>query len=142
MNEIFTSADPLGYESRTRAVRLHGVITHLRLEQLVWDVLEEIARRDGVNVIHLIETLYDDLWHARGSVGDFAAFLRVSALRYEALMARGRIPIDEHQPLRTLNPALVLRELPAHWALPPHPGSGADATPARALQRAITRLPH
>lgn len=142
MNEIFTSADPLGYESRTRAVRLHGVITHLRLEQLVWDVLEEIARRDAVNVIHLIETLYDDLVQARGSVGDFAAFLRVTALRYEALMARGRIPIDEHQPLRTLNPALVLRELPAHWALPPQPGAGGDAAPARALQRAITRLPH
>lgn len=139
MNEIFTSADPLGYESRTRAVRLHGVITHLRLEQLFWDVLEEIARRDGENVIHLIEKLYDDLFDARGAVGDFTSFLRVTALRYEALMARGRIPVDEHQSLRTLNPSLVLRDLPAHWALPT---GAAEAAAPRALQRAIARLPH
>jgi hypothetical protein len=43
------------YESRTRSVRLHGVVTSLRLENLHWAVLEEIAGRDGLSVAQLIE---------------------------------------------------------------------------------------
>ena len=87
MCEIFIGADPLSYESRTRSVRLHGVVTSIRLEHLFWDVLDEIAGRDGLTVVQLIEKLYDELIAARGEAGNFASFLRVSALRYEALLA-------------------------------------------------------
>ena len=143
MCEIFISADPASYESRTRSVRLHGVVTSIRLEHLYWEVLEEIARRDGMSVVHLIEKLYDELVAARGGVGNFASFLRVSALRYEALVARGRIPADTGVPIRSLDAKAVLRELPRGWTAPPEAvASGADAPPARALQRALTRLPH
>jgi predicted DNA-binding ribbon-helix-helix protein len=143
MCEIFISADPASYESRTRSVRLHGVVTSIRLEHLYWEVLEEIARRDGMSVTHLIEKLYDELVTARGGVGNFASFLRVSALRYEALVARGRIPADVGVPIRSLDAKTVLHELPRGWAAPPESGSsGAEAPPARALQRALTRLPH
>lgn len=45
MCKIFVSADPSSYESRTRSVRLHGVVTSLRLENRHWTVLEEIAGR-------------------------------------------------------------------------------------------------
>jgi predicted DNA-binding ribbon-helix-helix protein len=136
MSEIFVSADPASYESRTRSVRLHGVVTSIRLEHLYWEVLEEIARRDGMSVVHLVEKLYDELATARGQVGDFTSFLRVSALRYEALVAQGRIPADLGIPIRTLDAAVVLRELP------PAAGTDSVASPARALQRAMTRLPH
>jgi predicted DNA-binding ribbon-helix-helix protein len=139
MCEIFISADPASYESRTRSVRLHGVVTSIRLEQLYWDVLEEIARRDSMSVVHLIEKLYDELVAARGGVGNFTSFLRVSALRYEALVAQGRIPADVGVPIRSLDAKAVLHELPKGWSAP----ANADATaPARALQRALTRLPH
>ena len=50
MCKIFISADPSSYESRTRSVRLHGVVTSLRLENLHWAALEEIASRDGMAV--------------------------------------------------------------------------------------------
>ena len=141
MCEIFISADPASYESRTRSVRLHGVVTSIRIEQLYWDVLEEIARRDHMGVVQLIERLYDELVQARGAVGNFASFLRVSALRYEALVARGRIPADLHVPIRSLDAKEVLRELPKGWtAPPPAPESGGESQ--RALQRALTRLPH
>ena len=33
----------------TRAVRLHGVSTSIRLENLFWDILDEIAERDGMS---------------------------------------------------------------------------------------------
>jgi predicted DNA-binding ribbon-helix-helix protein len=110
MCKIFISADPSSYESRTRSVRLHGVVTSIRLENLHWAVLEEIAGRDGMTV--LIEKLYDELVADRGAVGNFSSFLRVCALRYENLIADGRIPRDATIPIRSLDAERVLDGLP------------------------------
>lgn len=118
MCEVFISADPQSYDSRTRSVRLHGVVTSIRLENLFWQVLEEIGRRDGLSVVQLIEKLYDELVEARGEVGNFASFLRVSALRYEALLAQGRIPADTTVAIRSLDAKSVLHALPQGWARP------------------------
>ncbi|ARN22089.1 ribbon-helix-helix domain-containing protein [Piscinibacter gummiphilus] len=112
MCEIFISASPESYESRTRSVRLHGVVTSLRLENLYWDVLGEIGERDGMTVTQLLERLYDELASSRGeAVGNFASFLRVSALRYMALQAHQRIPTDVNVPIRSLD----AREVLADW---------------------------
>ena len=113
MCRIFIGADPESYESRTRSVRLHGVVTSVRLENLHWEVLEEIAGRDGMSIAQLIEKLYDELVEERGAVGNFASFLRVCALRYENLIARGLIPRDADQPIRTLDADRVLAGLAA-----------------------------
>ncbi|HYP72280.1 MAG TPA: ribbon-helix-helix domain-containing protein [Variovorax sp.] len=119
MCEVFISADPQSYESRTRSVRLHGVVTSIRLENLFWQVLEEIAARDGMGVVQLIEKLYDELVAARGEVaGNFASFLRVCALRYEALLAQGRIPDDAGVAIRSLDAQAVLHALPPGWGRP------------------------
>lgn len=112
MCRIFIGADPASYESRTRSVRLHGVVTSLRLENLHWQVLEEIAGRDGMTVAQLIETLYDELVADRGAVGNFSSFLRVCALRYENLIAQGLIPRDAAIPIRSLDADRVLDGLP------------------------------
>jgi predicted DNA-binding ribbon-helix-helix protein len=121
MCKIFVSADPTTYESRTRSVRLHGVVTSLRLENLHWTVLEEIAGRDGMSVAQLIEKLYDELVADRGAVGNFSSFLRVCALRYENLIAQGLIPRDAAIPIRSLDAERVLEGLPrtARSAAPP-----------------------
>lgn len=113
MCKIFISADPASYESRTRSVRLHGVVTSLRLENLHWAVLEEIAGRDGMTVAQLIEKLYDELVADRGAVGNFSSFLRVCALRYENLIAQGLIPRDASVPIRSLDADRVLDGLHA-----------------------------
>jgi predicted DNA-binding ribbon-helix-helix protein len=112
MCKIFISADPASYESRTRSVRLHGVVTSLRLENLHWAVLEEIAARDGMTVAQLIEKLYDELVAERGAVGNFSSFLRVCALRYENLIAQGLIPRDAAVPIRSLDADRVLAGVP------------------------------
>ncbi len=119
MCQVFISANPESYESRTRSVRLHGVVTSIRLENLHWEVLEEIATRDGMGVTQLIEKLYDELVQTRGAVGNFASFLRVSALRYVALLARQRIPTDLGVPIRSLDADAVLADLPPSWAHAP-----------------------
>jgi predicted DNA-binding ribbon-helix-helix protein len=113
MCKIFVSADPSSYESRTRSVRLHGVVTSVRLENLHWAVLEEIAGRDGMTVAQLIEKLYDELVAERGAVGNFSSFLRVCALRYENLIAQGLIPRDAAIPIRSLDAERVLGRLTA-----------------------------
>lgn len=118
MCEIFVSANPDSYASRTRSVRLHGVVTSVRMENLYWEVLEEIGQRDGMGVVQLIEKLYDELVAARGEVGNFSSFLRVSALRYMALQAQQRIPMDVNIPIRSLDASKVLRALPGSWASP------------------------
>ena len=85
MCQVFISADPALYSCRARSVRLHGVATSIRLENLFWQVLEEIA-----------------------SVDNFASFLRVCCGRYLALQLSGGIPQDRSIPIRSLNPSRVL----------------------------------
>ena len=68
MCQVFISADPHLYESRVRSVRLHGLATSIRLENLFWNVLDEIARRDRLSVPGLCTKLYDELIEARGEV--------------------------------------------------------------------------
>ena len=43
MCQIFVRANPQSYEATTRSIRLHGVVTSIRLENLFWDTLEEIG---------------------------------------------------------------------------------------------------
>ncbi|WP_119155161.1 ribbon-helix-helix domain-containing protein [Caldimonas tepidiphila] len=129
MCEIFIRADPESYASRTRSLRLHGVVTSLRLENLFWDVLREIGARDGLSLSQLLEKLYDELVAARGEVGNFASFLRVSALRYLALQALDRIPADPQVPIRSLDAQRVLERLPAPWT------AAAPQTPPASARR-------
>jgi len=83
MCRIYIDADPILYESRTRSLRLHGVITTVRLENLFWDVLHEIAGREGMTTSQFAVRLYDELIALRGEVPtNFASFLRVCCLRY------------------------------------------------------------
>lgn len=82
MCEFFVKADPILYESRARTVRIHGVLTSIRLENLVWDVLAEMAASEGCTTNHLIATFHDEILQHRGEVPNFASFLRVTCMRY------------------------------------------------------------
>lgn len=108
MCKIFVSADPALYDPSTRSVRLHGVITSIRLEKLFWGVLDEIGRRDGMSVNQLITKLYDEIIEARGEIRNFASFLRVCCLRYLSLQVSGGIPGDLSVPIRSLDAGAVL----------------------------------
>jgi predicted DNA-binding ribbon-helix-helix protein len=99
MCEIFVKADPQLYDSRARSIRLHGAVTSIRLENLFWQVLEEIAARDGMSTSQLITKLYDELVEYRGKIDNFTSFLRVCCLRYQSLMADGAISGDRRVPL-------------------------------------------
>ena len=127
MCQVFVSADPHLYQSRARSVRLHGVATSIRLENLFWNVLDAIARRDGMGVPQLCTKLYDELIQARGEVENFASFLRVCCGRYLALQLSGGIPPDASIPIASLNAQRVLAT--EHW-----PMAMLSAVPATAPQ--------
>ena len=130
MCEIFIRAQEQSYASASRSLRLHGAATSIRLEQLFWRVLEDIAARDGLRLNQLIERLYDELMAYRGQAANFTSFLRVSCLRYQMLQAQGRIPIDAGVPVASLDPALVLAGLPEHLCDAPPSWAAARRAPA------------
>ena len=103
MCQVFISADPQLWSHRARSIRLHGVATSIRLENLFWQVLEEIAARDGFSVPQLCTKLYDELIAERGAVDNFSSFLRVCCTRYLALQLSGDIPQDMGIPIRSLS---------------------------------------
>lgn len=90
MCEIYVKADPILYEPRSRSVRIHGLVTTIRLEALFWDVLAEIAARDGMTTNQLIAKLYDEIIEYRGEVPNLASFLRVSCLRYLSMVVNAK----------------------------------------------------
>ena len=82
MCEFFVRADPILYESRSRTIRIHGVLTSIRLENMVWDTLAEMAGEEGCTTNSLIAQFHDEILAHRGEVPNFASFLRVTAMRY------------------------------------------------------------
>ena len=98
MCEFFVKADPIQYEQRSRTVRIHGVLTSLRLENMVWDVLAEMALAEGRTTNALISLFHDEILAHRGEVPNFASFLRVTCLRYlqrQALVAGRRADLPD-----------------------------------------------
>ena len=82
MCKIYASSDPILYESRTRAVRIHGVVTTIRLENMFWQVIQEIANNEHMTTSQFIEKLYDEVVDLRGEITNFASFLRVCCVIY------------------------------------------------------------
>jgi predicted DNA-binding ribbon-helix-helix protein len=100
MCEVYTKADPILYESRTRSMRLHGVLTTIRLENLFWDVLTEMASRENTTTNQLVVKLHDEVVRWRGESVNFASFLRVCCLRYLSQLAHGELdaPVTRQPP--------------------------------------------
>jgi predicted DNA-binding ribbon-helix-helix protein len=108
MCKVFVCADPALYDTNTRSLRLHGVVTSIRLENHFWHVLGEIGQRDGLSVNRLITKLYDEIIEARGEVPNFTSFLRVCCLRYLSLQISGGIPGNVSVPIWSLDADAVL----------------------------------
>lgn len=82
MCEFFVKADPIRYEQRSRTLRIHGVLTSIRLENMVWDILAEMAAAEGRTTNALIALFHAEVLAHRGEVPNFASFLRVTCMRY------------------------------------------------------------
>ena len=82
MCEYFVKADPIQYEQRSRTIRITGVLTSIRLENMVWDTLAEMAEDEGCTTNALIAKFHNEILAHRGEVPNFASFLRVTSMRH------------------------------------------------------------
>jgi predicted DNA-binding ribbon-helix-helix protein len=90
MCQVYAMTDSILYESRSRSVRIHNVITGIRLENLFWQLLSTMADSEGMTTNQLIVKLHEEISHHRGDVRNFTSFLRVTCLRYQALLANSK----------------------------------------------------
>jgi predicted DNA-binding ribbon-helix-helix protein len=100
MCEIYSKADPILYESRTRSIRMRGVLTTIRLENLFWQVLTEMAARENITTNQLVAKLHDEVVAWRGESVNFASFLRVCCLRYLSAVAQKELDGQLEQAVR------------------------------------------
>lgn len=108
MCKIFITADPELYKPRARSIRLRGLATSIRLENMFWQVLDEIGKRDGLSVTQLIAKLYDELTDSGWDGANFSSFLRVCCGRYLDLEAAGHIPASLQISIASLDADRVL----------------------------------
>jgi predicted DNA-binding ribbon-helix-helix protein len=108
MCQLFIGADPNLWETRLRSVRMHGFATSVRLENIYWLLLEEIAGRDGLSVGEILARLYEELLNEQGAVENFSSFLRVCCARYLMLQLAGDIPADLQRPIAGLDAKSIL----------------------------------
>ena len=109
MCRLFVGADPAMWESQTRSFRMEGMVTSVRLENLFWTVLEEIAAKDGMNVPQLLHQLYNESIDEGHDLGNFTSFLRVCCLRFLDLQLQGLIPAANQVGLEELSIDDILR---------------------------------
>lgn len=110
MCQLFINADPQLWQSKTRSLRIDGVVTSIRLEQYFWNTLQEIAQCDGINVNQLITRLYLESLDADHDAGNFTSFLRVCCARYLSLAADGYLQRDTNTPLAQVNASEILQQ--------------------------------
>ena len=121
MCEYFVKADPIQYEQRSRTIRIHGVLTSIRLENMAWDILAEMAEAEGCTTNSLIVKFHDEILAHRGEVPNFASFLRVTCMRFlrrsltaleRASVAKEALAHDPAQPGNANTPQIRLHRAP------------------------------
>lgn len=118
MCEFFVKADPIQYEQRSRTVRIHGVLTSIRLENMVWEILAEMAEAEGRTTNALISVFHDEILAHRGEVPNFASFLRITCMRY--LRRQAAAPAVERSSAsgQAATPMAKVSTLPRQGAVP------------------------
>lgn len=96
---LFINAEPLLWQSSTKSMRIDGVVTSIRMETFFWNILQEIACRDGLSISQLISKLYLESLDADHDIGNFTSFLRVCCGRYLSMVADGFLQRDDVVPL-------------------------------------------
>ena len=103
MCQLFISADDSLWSSKTKSLRIQGVVTSIRLEVFFWDILEELSFRDQMTVNQLITKLYLESLDADHDIGNFTSFLRVCCSRYLSLIADGDLSRETELPLEKVD---------------------------------------
>lgn len=80
MCQVFAGQDPARYRSTTRRLRLNGQSTSIRLETAFWDIVDQIAERDGVSTPAFLSKLHSEVLENQGEPVNFTSLLRTACL--------------------------------------------------------------
>ena len=95
---------------RTQLLEATGVLTSIRLENMVWDILAEMAEAEGCTTNMLIVRFHDEILAHRGEVPNLASFLRVTCMRRATRSNTvERLYFEKSWPVRTRNWARIRR---------------------------------
>jgi predicted DNA-binding ribbon-helix-helix protein len=92
MCRLLTAQGTQRFRKVSRSVRISGHSTSVRLETAFWQVLEDIAKREGLSTSKLISELYDEALELHGKMSNLASILRTVCLIYQ----------EEHSPVAHL----------------------------------------
>ncbi|MCG3841455.1 ribbon-helix-helix domain-containing protein [Psychrobacter sp. Ps1] len=109
MCQLFMSADDSLWSSKTKSLRIQGVVTSIRLEVFFWDILEELSFRDQMTVNQLITKLYLESLDADHDISNFTSFLRVCCSRYLSLIADGDLSRETRLPLEKVDAKNIIQ---------------------------------
>lgn len=70
------------HEPVSRSLRIEGYSTSVRLERIFWDVLEQIAVREGMSTGALVGEIYRDVYMVSAEFRNFASLLRVICVHH------------------------------------------------------------
>ena len=82
MCHVFAGQEPERYATTNRRLRLNGQSTSIRLENSFWDILDEMAERDGMSTPRFISTLHSEVLELRGEPSNFTSLLRSACLKF------------------------------------------------------------
>ena len=85
MCHVFAGQDPERYATKNRRLRLNGQSTSIRLENAFWDILDEMAARDGMSTPSFISTLHAEVLELGGEPSNFTSLLRCACLKFMEL---------------------------------------------------------
>lgn len=114
MCRLFIGADPKLWESVTRSFRMDGMVTSVRLEHMFWNVLEDLAGRQDLNVPQLLHQLYNESIDEGHDLGNFTSFLRVCCLRFIDLQLHGLLATETSNDIDALPAEEILQQEQKH----------------------------
>lgn len=101
MLNLFAGANPELWQSRSRSMRIAGVVTSIRLENIFWRTLEGMAADHKVSLPSFVSQLYEESLEAGHDKSNFSSFLRVCAM-YSTLRGQPDGPPARPLPSGTL----------------------------------------
>ncbi|MCG6903639.1 MAG: ribbon-helix-helix domain-containing protein [Rhodobacter sp.] len=84
MCRIFAGQDPEDYQPETRRLRLNGQSTSIRLERSFWEIVDGIARHEGLTTPAFVSKLHSEVLELRGEAPNFTSLLRCACLIRQA----------------------------------------------------------
>jgi len=80
MCQMFAGQNSENYQYSSRSIRLNNQSTSIRLENLFWEVLKEMASIEGKSVPKFISTLHLEVLETHGEIDNFTSLLRCACI--------------------------------------------------------------